>query len=280
MKKARLLIFAFALVLALSAGLLSGCTELVDGGKYGNDVQKKLSKGLEYEIFDGNYAVIGIGTCTDTDINIPATYNDKPVTSIGVEAFRGCSDLTSVTIPDSVTSIGSVAFRDCTGLTSITIPNSVTHIGDSAFSGCTGLTSITIPDSVTSIGVAAFSGCRGLTSITVSDKNTTYHSAGNCIIETATKTLIAGCNNSVIPCDGSVTSIGGWAFSGRTGLTSITIPDSVTSIGGGAFYECTSLTLITFNGTKAQWEAVNRGYNWNYNTGNYTIHCTDGDIAA
>ena len=166
------------------------------------------------------------------------------VTSIGDYAFGYCWCLTSITIPDSVTSIGSSAFRNCSGLTSVTIGNSVTSIGSSAFEGCTGLTSITIPDSVTSIGYSAFEVCTGLTSITVADGNSKYHSSGNCIIETSSKILILGCKTSVIPSDGSVTSIGSSAFAGCTGLTSITIPDSVTSIGGSAFQRCTGLTSI------------------------------------
>ena len=86
------------------------------------------------------------------------------VTSIGANAFDGCSGLTSITIPSSVTSIGEHAFYGCSGLTSITIPSSVTSIGAYAFSGCS-VTSITIPSSVTSIGTSAFSGCSGLTRV-------------------------------------------------------------------------------------------------------------------
>ena len=84
-------------------------------------------------------------------------------------AFRGCSSLTSITIPDSVTSIGERAFDGCSSLTSRTIGNGVISIGEKAFDGCSSLTSITIPDGVTSIGSHAFYGCSSLTSITIPD---------------------------------------------------------------------------------------------------------------
>ena len=159
-----------------------------------------------------------------------------------------------VVIPESVeyngntypvTSIGYHAFFDCSGLTSLTIPNSVTSIGDYAFWGCSGLTSVTIPNSVTSIGSSAFSGCSGLTSVKVESDNPKYDSRNNCnaIIETSSNTIIFGCMNTTIP--NSVTSIGEYAFSSCSGLTSVTIPNSVTSIGMEAFYGCRGLTSVT-----------------------------------
>lgn len=167
------------------------------------------------------------------------------MTSIGSGVFDNCSSLTSVTIGNSVTSIGSSAFSDCSGLTSVTIPNSVTSIGSSAFEDCIGLTSVTIGNSVTSIGYYAFRGCSGLESLVVTTGNKKYHSANNCIIETETKKLIVGCKTSIIPSDGSVTSIGNDAFRDCGSLTSVTIPDSVTSIGDRAFYSCSGLTSVT-----------------------------------
>ena len=170
----------------------------------------------DFEIKDG-VGIIPEGTeridndafegCTDlTSITIP-----NSVTEIGIRAFEGCTGLTSITIPDSVTKIGSGAFDGCTGLSSVVIPDSVTEIGDSAFEGCTDLTSIVIPASVTKIDDRTFDGCTGLTSIVIPD---------------------------------SVTEIGDYAFEYCEGLTSITIPDSVTKIGDRAFKGCTDLSII------------------------------------
>ena len=168
---------------------------------------------------------------------------DKTITTL-IQYPVGKTD-TSYSIPGSVTSIGDNAFSGCSSLTSVTIPNSVTTIGWSAFYNCSGLTSVTIPSSVTSIERNAFAGCSGLTSIIVESENTQYDSRKNCnaIIKTETNTLIVGCQNTVIP--NSVASIGDWAFVNCIGLTSITLPNSVKSIGDFAFYGCSGLTSVT-----------------------------------
>ena len=143
--------------------------------------------------------------------------------------------------------LGYSSFEDCSNLTSVTIPDSVTTIGNGVFNYCASLTSVTIGSGVTLIDNNIFNNCSNLTSIVVSEGNTVYDSRNNCncIIETATNKLYLACNNSFIP--DSVTTIGDYAFGGCSGLTSINIPDSVTTIGCGAFNYCTSLTEIICN---------------------------------
>lgn len=328
--------------------------------------------GLKYTLNDTSYEVSGIGSATDTDIVIPSIYNNKPVSAIGDSAFKncskltsiaipdgitkigdstfyGCNGLTSITIPDSVTSIGEYAFKycsgltsisvgennaffasqdgvlynkaktefihipkaikgnitisegvreiddyafeNCSGLTSVSIPDSVSSIGWHAFSGCSGLTSITIPDSVTTIDCGAFSSCRGLTSITIPDSVTKINSSAFSYCKSLTSITIGNGVTSIYPssfsyCESltsitignNVITIYRDAFSNCSELTSITIPDSVTKIEYSAFRNCNKLTDINFKGTKAQWDAIQKEPYWNDNTGDYTVHCTDGDI--
>ena len=159
---------------------------------------------------------------------------DKDLTSIADEAFKGCTSLTSINLPDGVTSIGLSAFNGCSSLTSINIPDGVTSIKGGTFCGCTSLTSIGISDGVTSIGDSAFYGCSSLTSIILPDGVT---SIGDFAFENCTSLT------SINLPDG-VTSIGNYAFCECINLTSINIPDGVTSIGRSAFYYCSSLTSI------------------------------------
>ena len=171
-------------------------------------------------------------------INIPETVTymnrTRRVTSIGEQAFAGCSRLTSVSIPNSVTSIGEQAFAGCSRLTSVPIPNSVSSIGKGAFYMCRHLTSVNIPNSVISIGDRAFSGCSGLTSVTISNSVTFI---GYKVFEECSSLTSVTVPNSV-------NSIGEEAFKGCRSLTSVSIPKSVSSIGKGAFYMCKGLTSV------------------------------------
>ena len=152
----------------------------------GCDVNGKETDG-KLSILDLSDAKIvkgGSAYYSDRDDGFIYTSNDK----LGDYVFRGCSGLTSLTLPSSVTKIGCYALSSCIGLTSLTLPSSVTEIGELAFLNCRGLTNFTIPSGVTSIGSGAFFSCYGLISLTIPS---------------------------------SVTAIGSMAFNGCSSLTSI-----------------------------------------------------------
>ena len=215
--------------------------EVIDGYRYLLESDTKTATLVPKK--DGDYS--------DDIIIIPEKVKGNDgveyvVTSLGASCFKGCSGLTSITIPSSVTSLGESCFYGCRGLKSITIPSSVTSLGGYCFSYCRGLTSITIPSSVTSLGNSCFDGCRGLTSITIPSSVTSL--GVNCFYN------CSGLTSATIP--SSVTSLGNLCFSGCSGLTSITIPSSVTSLGEGCFSACSGLTSITIPSsvTSLGWE--------------------------
>ena len=247
----------------------------------------------------GDFAFYSCGSLADVKIA-------DSVSTIATFAFSECPEITGITIPGGVTRISDGTFAHCTGLASITIPDNVTAIGNYAFSGCESLTAVTVPAGVNNIGKEVFGGCESLETMTVDKNNPVYHSAGNCIIETASKTLIAGCRSSVIPADGSVTRIDESAFYCCAGLESITIPDGVTAIGDYAFMLCDNLKSITaaadltdigicafdicgsletvyYAGTEEQWAAIKIRYGNDYLTDaeiiyDYVFEYVPGDV--
>ncbi len=172
-------------------------------------------------------------------IEIPKTVTRKGVTyiveAIGDNAFIGCHDMTSVTIPNSVTKIGSFAFDDCSSLTSMTIPNSVVYIDIQPFRGCNKLEEVNInTDNFTYYRYSLFNECKGLKTIHFGEgvKNIPEYILSQC------KEL----TSVTIP--NTVISIGDYAFSGCSKLASISLPDSLKSIGNYAFCGCVGLTAL------------------------------------
>ncbi len=170
---------------------------------------------------------------------LPINNIEYPVTSIGTAAFKQGTitlgtNITSVTIPETVTTVGERAFYG-TDLTSITIPNSVTYIGNSAFRDCKDLASVNMSNSVKTIGSYAFMDCKGLTSIALPDSIRTVDSYAFYRCSELTSATIGK----------SISTIGAQAFRDCSKLGSVVISNNVVSIGSYAFWNCRKITSIT-----------------------------------
>ncbi len=201
------------------------------GTEYYTEYYNDISNWVDGVLYINNHLII-----TDESKESFKSYEIRNGTkTIAGDAFKGCSNLISITIPDGVTSICDGAFNGCSSLTSVSIPDSVKNIGEYAFYDCSSLTSVTIPDSVTNIGGYAFEGSNSFENVVIGDGVTSligFSFRGN----TNLKKVVIG--------DG-VTSIGWYAFEGCSSLTSVHIGDSVTSIGYYVFSGCGSLTSVS-----------------------------------
>ena len=250
MKKTLLLFAALCCMMVAKAANPDATKVEYEAGKYMYFILDDASHTASVT-WGGNEAFSGTADYVG-DISVPSsiTYAGVAydVTSIGKNAFRTCTNLTSVSLPEGLTSIGDNAFLDCTGYVGeLVIPSTVASIGEDALNGFTG--TITVKGSVKDVGERAFQGCTGLTSITVSGSIGRDAFAG-CIGLTSI-TLKDGCIlgfdalkgvTGTITVEGSVKDVGVGAFAGCTGLTSITVSGS---IGRDAFAGCTGLTSIT-----------------------------------
>ena len=194
-----------------------------------------------YEIADGTAIITGCDNVSG-DVELPDMIQGYPVAKIGEGAFRDCTELTSVVIPEGVTVIDKNAFYNCTGLTSVTIPASVTSILHEAFHYCNNLEAVYISN------LAAWCNIRFGDSFA----NPLYY-ANNLHLDGKPITEL------VIP-DG-VTQIKFCAFICCDSLTSVAFPASVTSVGQAAFLDCNSLNNVIYCGTQEQWDAISIGDN-------------------
>lgn len=250
-----------ALIMVLGVAPLSELAGADWAGLFAPKAEAATSGIYTYEIANGKATITDCDTSASGAITIPSTLGGYPVTTIGQDAFRGCSSLTSVTIPDSVTSIGDGSFKDCQSLTSVTIQGGVTSIGNYAFEGCSSLINATIPDSVTSIGYNVFWGCRKLTNVTIPNSMISIGDGAFYWCTSLTSVVIPD----------SVTSIGKDTFHSCQNLISVTIPESVTSIGNSAFANCSNLADVYYIGTEGEWKSISIGSS-NEPLLNATIH--------
>lgn len=197
------------------------------------------------------YEVTGI-TADCIYIKIPSTYEGLPVKKIRDKAFWNLLGVKHVVISDGIEIIGNGVFEACFNLVGITIPESVSSIGEDAFWDCHKLKSITL-GSITKVNMCTFLGCINLENIVIPD---------------------------------TVTIIDVQAFQDCYNLASVTIPLSVKTIDLLAFDKAEKLQDIFYEGTKEQWKAIvkftgingDEDISWDAHTGDYTVHCTDGDI--
>lgn len=210
----------------------------------------------------GNYALYNCTTVKDF-------YIPNGITSIGNYAFAN-TKLSSITIPNTVTVVGQDAFANCTNLTTVSLPNSLTSV--TGFAGCTGLTTITIPSNVTEIGIRAFAGCTGIETMSLPNGIRTL-GAGcfqNCTnLETVNiPTSVTSINSSAfkncsslqeVLFSSDLTGIGSNAFENCVLIESITIPSNVTSIGNSAFKSCTGIETLIIQGAASIGESAFEG---------------------
>lgn len=267
--------------------------------------EEKYSEGLEFTLnSDGkSYIVTGIGTCTDVDLIIPGTYKDLPVLAIGENAFKGNTDIKSLSTGKSVTTICAYAFQNCTSLETLYLGDSFLNIEEYAFENCFALANLYGGKNFKEFPLTAFYYCAGLANIVIDEENPYFKSIDGSFYSKDGKTLIryaVGKKDDHFTIPEHVTTIGEQSFYGAVNLKSITLPSALESIGSLAFGYCTSLESIRipatvksigsgafagsklllqvfYDGTLQEWEQVSKFY-WATSMGEYTVFCTDASI--
>ena len=176
------------------------------------------------------------------DVFLPATINGKPCQLIG-NAFFKADQIESLTVPGGIKEIPSSCFTAMKGLTELKLEEGIESVGGDSFTG-NSLTVLRLPSSLVSVEGGSFGS--NIQRIEIAENNPVFMSAGNCLINKQSKTLVRGFVSSVIPTDGCVETIGENAFAGLEELKTISIPSAIRKIETRAFFN-TGLNDVTFS---------------------------------
>ena len=221
-------------------------------------------------IVDGGEAYItGISSSSENlDLVIPETIDEYTVVGIDASAFKGNTDIVSVTMPSTVTSIGGDAFSSCTSLKKVTFSENLNSLGTAAFYNCTSLTQVSLPKKLAgNLQNSVFQNCTSLTSVNIPAGITSINGWAFCGCTSLSEVMFNGVSK--------LTNIDRQAFSGCTSLTSIEIPKTFSSISYDSFKGCTALTDVYFMGDVSGVTFINWGdvkYSGFYDCQNVTFH--------
>ena len=280
-------ILAVIVMLVLSISLLPMTAMAETSGNY------------EYKLDDEGNATITKYNGPAGAVTIPSELDEHPVTAIADRAFQSSDHITSVTFPSDLGTIGGFAFQYCKNITSLTFQGDVNTIGNRAFQGCDNLTTVTFQGDVGTISEYAFQSCENITSLTFQGDVGTIGTRAFQYSKKITSLTFPGDVGTIgafafsnieslasVTFQGDVGNIGERAFQSCDNITSLTFPGDVGTIGAFAFYSCSALASVTFqgdvdtigerafamceslkhiyfNGTEAEWNAVEKGDHWN-----------------
>ena len=204
------------------------------------------------------------------------------ITSIGAIAFTNCYSLERITLPSSLIFMGSDIFNNCGQLLEVVVPSGVKAINSRAFVACISLTNISLPASIESISFDAFDYCNSLVNVSIDESNPRYYSDNGVIYDKKENMIFRysmGKTGESFTIPDGIEIIGFGSFAGvDSSLKYLIIPSSVKEVKDYAFYS-SCIEQIYYQGTVEEWTSISKDSLWNEKTMDYTIYCTDGEIA-
>ena len=302
-QKKKIIIIAVVAVVALFVATVG---PFVLSWPYGDQKPREGAKSPDFDLssfsltygFDGDYmSVENAGFLIGNRVKVSDTYFGLPVTHISKGIFKDNTKLENITLPGGLIGISAEAFSGCTSLDDIVIPAGTNTIGVNAFAGCTALTDIALPGNI-NVGSYSFDGCTALYSVTINAGKAII--ADNAFNDCSALTIVS------VPND--IISIGVDAFAGCDDLvyskydnalylgnsenpyvalikaadkniTSCDIHSDTKIVAADAFVGCSALETVNFDGTTEEWKAWKLPYGWDAGAGDYTVYCSNGQVA-